>query len=85
MVGGPALGREDARDGVAIAGVGADAVDRLGRKRNEIAGEQRLDGARDGLRLRLRDRSGRHGCKPRNRPLDLLEFNPLRIGARERQ
>ena len=47
MVGRPALGREDAAHGGGVAGVGAEPVDRLGRKRDELAGAQQPRRARD--------------------------------------
>ena len=42
--GGPALGGEDAGDRALARGVGAEAVDRLGRERHELAGAQEPGG-----------------------------------------
>ena len=52
----PALGLEDARDRARVGGVGAQAVDRLGRKRHELAAPQRLGRGGDGLGRWLHDR-----------------------------
>ena len=40
----PALGLEDGGDGGGIAGVGGEAVDRLGRQDDEAAGPERFSG-----------------------------------------
>ena len=55
MVGRPTLGREDAAHGVGIARVGAQAVDRFGRERDELAGAQALRRACDRRGRRRRD------------------------------
>ena len=47
MIGGPALHREQPAHRVDVRGVGAEPVHRLGRKRDELAGAQRVDRARD--------------------------------------
>ena len=47
MIGGPALHREQAAHRVGVRGVGAEAVHGLGRERDELAGAQRVDRARD--------------------------------------
>jgi hypothetical protein len=77
VVGGTALRGEDPRDGVRVAGVRAEAVDRLGRERDELAGAQRLRRplqagvVRDGERARqggvLLDGGGRREVAGRRR------------------
>jgi hypothetical protein len=47
MVLRPALEREDLRDRVVAVGARAEAVDGLGRKRDELAGGDRVGGAGD--------------------------------------
>ena len=46
----PALGREDARHRLAVGGVGGEAVDRLGRQRDQLAAPQRVGGIARPLR-----------------------------------
>jgi len=47
VIGRPTLGGEDPADGRRVRGVGADAVDGLGRKGDQFAGLQQRDGAID--------------------------------------
>jgi hypothetical protein len=44
MVGRPALGREDLRDGIRIARVRAEAIDGFRRERDQLAGGEPFHG-----------------------------------------
>ncbi len=57
MIGGPALGDEDAPHGVGVAGVGAETIDGFRREGDELACAQRGRGAREKLWIGGDDRS----------------------------
>ena len=50
----PALGRVDARDGPVLGRVRTQAIDRLGRERDEAARPQAGGGAGDARRIRVK-------------------------------